>query len=599
MVTYMAIPKARVKFDDVVTDGLLTANVEMAENNYWTAQLNFSNVPALYPATVNVGTDVLIDVQDGAVGGAWSNLFTGNVLYLDYSFSGKSAVIGLQCVGLGYGLNMMNAAEEYGTQSRNPERDTIQGILTNEDAGLIPKWTELYAGGSQASGYTINTDKVENLAGGIQYISFPWKPINKCLDDLCDLHTAISASSSLAGPHWIVDNSGNLRLKRIGATQTGWTKYYGDSQENATLTSGVDFFDGDFQLVGKEANVVLYYGLWRRPSNGDAWTENSSSLWGNAVASTPDDDDVNHRVGEYSIKITETVNHAYYPSGKDAAWNFNNFSDFTVPHVSFHALKHGTPDSIVVRLYSDTSSLITNWYGYHFHSKMTDDDVWYHFNLPLGPYYKTVDDSAFEWISSGTPPDWSEINIIYFAWSGGAGDYVCIDGLHIGNVPIIRVARQEFPDEIEADRGTLGETTNPIKFKVLTDNIGKDDSLLATDDSGLMAQLAKAELLCACKPSINGKFTTPLIKDVLPGQYFYIEKDYRITEATHFIQGGEFRTAFEVTDDLTNSHTRLRYEDINKQYASIRPEYQDRQATSLKSGGMDIRILPLEKAYNI
>ena len=88
-----------------------------------------------------------------------------------------------------------------------------------------------------------------------------------------------------------------------------------------------------------------------------------------------------------------------------------------------------------------------------------------------------------------------------------------------------------------------------------------------------------------------------MIKNILPGQYSYIAEDWRITKVTHLIP--EFKTKLDVTDDLTNTHVRLRYEDQNKLYAAIRPEWQDRQASSLKTGDMDIRILPLEKAYDI
>jgi hypothetical protein len=58
-----------------------------------------------------------------------------------------------------------------------------------------------------------------------------------------------------------------------------------------------------------------------------------------------------------------------------------------------------------------------------------------------------------------------------------------------------------------------------------------------------------------------------------------------------------FRSKIEVTTDVTNSHARSRYEDANKMYAAIRPEYQDRQATNQKTGDLDIRIARLEKAY--
>ena len=608
MVTYMAIPKVRVTFGGTVTDGLINAKVELAENNYWTAQLNFRNVPSIYPATVDIGTSVLIDVQDGAVGGAWTNLFTGTVLYPDYSFEGSSAVIGLQCVGVGYALNMMNVAEEYGTQSRNPAVDTIQSALTDAGVGIIPKWVEHYKATANDSGYTIDTSKVESLAGTIPYMVFPWKPANKCLDDLCDLVTAIGGGTT-AGPHWLVDNSGNLRVKRVGVTQVGWTLYYGDSEANATLVNGVDFFDGDFQPVGKEANVVLYSGVWRRPANGDGWTGPGcdSIFEGLNYPSQLSVDTTNCIVGPSSLKclvvaVGGSDAGCYIPTGAttQAHWNFNIFSDFNIPTMNFYVRKHGGITNCYVGVYNtDPTTGATIAYGTTLLSTdMAADDKFYHFSFPLGQYYNTGERfQDFKWYGTGTL-DWSDINKIIFYWHSDENAYVNIDGFYFGDATLSRIARQEFPSEVVAGRGTLGTTTNPIRFKVLIDDVGKDDSLLADDDTGLCAQLAKAELLRACKATINGKFTTPMIKDIMPGQYIHIEKDYRITKLTQSIQGKEFKTMFEVTDDLTNSHTRLRYEDINKQYAAIRPQYQDRESTSLK-GALDIRVLPLEKAYNI
>jgi hypothetical protein len=612
-ITYMAIPKVRVSFGGVVTDGLINATIEMAENNYWTSQLNFRNTPAIYPATVDVNTSVLIDVQDGAVGGAWTNLFTGSVLFPDHSFNGKSATIGLQCVGVGYALNMMNVAQEYGAQSRCPARDTIQGILTNAAEGIIPKFVEHYITSAYDSGYTINTDHVVNLAGSIPYIVFPWKPANKCLDDLCDLVTALGGGTT-AGPHWIVNNIGELFVKRIGVTEDVWTKYYGDSEANATLVAGVDFFDGDFQPVGKEANVIVYYGQWRRPSNGDRWTEpidnaDAAAMWGTDATSTRTREGTVKCVNNYSLKVTTSgagnpIN-AFYPSSEDAALNLASFTTFNVPYMHFYFYVHNAIGAHSVALMESD----TKYFFYTFTASILAQDTWYHLKLPVGPHYKTAE-PTFVWSETAAPnaPNWNNINKVSLITtdSGANGDYFCVDGLHFGGTPLIRIARQEFHDEVVAGRGTLGydgsagETpANPIRFKVLTDNIGKDDSLKATDDSGLMAQLAKAELLRACKATINGKFTTPMIKDILPGQYVHIEKDYRITKLIHTIEGKRFTTYFEVTDDLTNSHTRLRYEDINKIYASIRPEYQDRQSSSIKSGDMDIRIIPLEKPYDI
>jgi len=605
---YMAIPKVQVTFGSTVTDGLINANIVLTENAYWTATLTFRNLPAIYPSIVTCGTTVLVEVQDGAVGGAWTTLFVGTVLFPDYSFGSSQAIIVLTCVNLGYALNMMNVAEEYGQESRHPLLTNIHDILLGNVSdvwGIIPKWVNTYKQSGYASGYSIThgttPSTIDTITGTIPYISFPWKPADASLNDLCDLLTAINGT----GVQWIVDHSHDLHVKTIGADQSTWHKYYGGADNTvgqATLSPGVDFFDGDFQPVDKQANVVLYYGTWRRPSNGDVWTESSASDWGvNGTSSKTDSTDY-HIVGNKSLKASTTDGGlgTYYPS-TNAEWNFSVFSTFATPTLNFYIYNpaRAVGFAFFVRLIdTNNHSMLAE-----LTSSISSDATWFHFELPIGTYYRQNHTAnSWGWANVGGTFDWAHVDHVQFednTITGTANWY--IDGLNFGNASIIRIARQEFPSEVLPGRGTLGTTANPVKFKVITDNIGKDDTLASgtpgTTDIGLLAQMAKAELLRLSKATINGKFSTPMIPDILPGQYVHIDKDYRITKLTQQIPS--FGTAFEVTDDLTNSHTRLRYEDINKVYAAIRPEYQDKQAASLKSGNMDIHILPLEEAYNI
>ena len=585
---YLAIPKAQVSFDGTFPDGFSGGSITLEENKLWEATLTFSNAPAIYPSVVDKNTPTDISVRDEAVGGAYTTIFSGKVLYPTFSFDGSTATVNLKCVGQGYGLNAMSCAEEYGQQSRNPTLDSLQEILTDASFGMIPKWVNKYKATAYDSGYNLDTTYVEDLSGTIPFINFPWKPAAKGIDDLCDLNTALIAPS--AGAQWIVDNFGYLRVKQIGVTQTGWTKYYGNSQANATLVNGEDFFDGNFQSLNKEANVILYYGVWRRPSSGDAWTENSASQWGAGASNAVTDSDVQHVVNAKSIKITATGAVAvdgYYPSTQDAGWNFGKFSEFMRPILAFGIWSEYTA-GFQVWLYDSSGN-------YCFANISSAANKWVHTELPIG-WYHGLNKQATPWTTVEAAFDWEDIDYIQFLSTGTPG-YLYVDGLYFGGAPICRIARQEFPDEIAGGRGTLGTDANPIVFKVLTDNVGKDDSLTDATDTGLMAQMAKYELLRATSEPIIGSFSTPLIPTVLPGQYFYIGEDWRITKVTHNLS--TFRSSFEVTNDLINSHSRSRYEDINKVYAANRPEWQDRAATSIKVGDMDIRVLPLEKAYNI
>jgi hypothetical protein len=61
-----------------------------------------------------------------------------------------------------------------------------------------------------------------------------------------------------------------------------------------------------------------------------------------------------------------------------------------------------------------------------------------------------------------------------------------------------------------------------MKIKVITDNIAKDDSLVASDDTGVMARMAYAELLRAQTTPMTGTFTTPIAPDALAGQLIHV-----------------------------------------------------------------------------
>lgn len=595
---YMDNPHCKVTVgNEIYLDrSLIDAEIVLAENAYWTAKITLNNEPDQYLSAIHIGDAVTVQVKD-ALDTAWDTLFSGSVLIPDFN-NGSPKTLLLQCVGKGYPLNMMNCAEEYGTQSRHATLDTLQEILTNADYGVITKYINKYMGGTVDSGYTINTDYVEDITttNPIPYTVSPYKPVDKYLGDLCELVTALK--SGAAGPQWIVDHDAQLRVKTIGATQKGWHQYVGCSQADATLTEGKDFLDADYQILGKQANVVVYYGQWRRPSNGDV----DYSQLGVAGTNAQLDDGEQHLVGPDSIK-TWTQNNPngpitiFWPSTKNAVWNLSSFTDFNTPNLNFYIFYDLTLSTDVrVRMCTDDS--------HYFELTITPpNQEWKHYSIPIGPYFNVQGKEQTAW--EDNDGDWEEINWIEFYVSGAemydVGNdryFFCVDGLHFGDAAICRVAREKFPSE----GGTLGTAANPIRTKVITDNVGKDDTLAAgtpgTTDTGLMAQLAYAELLRLQKPAQTIKFSTRMVTYALPGQYVYSgAKDWRTRKLVHTVGAGGDRTGWEVTDDLTNSNTRLRYEDINRTYESIRPEWQDKQASSIKTGNLDIRIARLEEAY--
>jgi hypothetical protein len=147
---------------------------------------------------------------------------------------------------------------------------------------------------------------------------------------------------------------------------------------------------------------------------------------------------------------------------------------------------------------------------------------------------------------------------------------------------------------------------------VITDNVGKDDTFI--DDTGMIAQLAYGELLRAQKTSLVGTFTTPMIKDLLPGEFLHLHArkrlngtfaidssstsgPFRVPLLTQNIVKGGFTTTIHVTNDVTNSRSRNAFTDMNTVMANMRPEFQNRQATNIKAGTVDVNVPILETDY--
>jgi hypothetical protein len=581
MVTHMYIPKNKLTLGVTeLEDTLESAKVTRLENSLDIATIVLPDT-SYYPATVTESTTVELEVKEA--GGAYTTIFKGIVRFPIVDISGKKTLT-LSCLGSGYGLNETVVAQEYGTQSSNPTINTIAEIVTNINSLYLNKI--LNTADNTNFAYTNEC----TLAHSIPYINFPYKPVDKCLNDLIDLVAAQEASDP--GAHWIVTTDDVVRMKIIGSDHADWHKYYGGADNaggQATLTYGVDYRLINLEKMAPEANYIIYYGTWRRPSNGDRWTEpidnaEAASMWDTNATSVLTKDAVVHTIDTCSLRATSAgagnVISVFYPHDKDAAWNFLLFDNFNIPYLNFYIYRHNT-DPIAVYLKEND----THYFYYVITASAPVQDTWYHITLPVGPNYKKAD-KAITWLEA-LDPVWSNINSVEIATTTSAdNDYFCVDGLHFGGCPICRVAwNHDLPGGV-------------AKMRLITDDVGKDDSLKATDDSGLMAQMAYNELMRLQKTVISGTVETPMIPDALPGQFFNIQAvDYRATKIVHTIDSTGYFSIITVTDDLTNSRPRARYEDQNKVWASIRPEWQDRQAANIKAGSVDIRITRLAKDY--
>jgi hypothetical protein len=586
MVTYMTMPTNKLTLGSTeLTDTILSAKIIRNENGFDTATFVLPST-SYYPTTVTQGTTVLFEVKDRS-DSSYTTLFAGTARFVTANISDSNSLT-VNCLSIGAGLSEMVVAADYGDQSVNG-LDSITEILTDSTYGIIPKYVEKILASATGSNYAFDTTNVATISDNITYINFPYKPADKAILDLCDLTTAVRAGSS--GPHWIVTYSGGtnyLRVKYVDGTQTGWTKYYGNSQANATLTYGVDYTDINLEQLSPEANYIIYYGAWRRPSNGDYWTENNATAWGAQDATIADDSTAgNFKINTAAIKITGTsgANPAvgYYPSTTDLGIDLTYFQDFNIPSLNFW-IKRGANMNCTVYLVDSSA----NDFSYILYNSGTGAGpvqtagTWYHISLPVGFHFKVPGQDT--WTDGGG--DWSDIQYITFTGSAVVGGTLHVDGLHFGDANVCRIA-------------ALTDYTGVItRQRLIVDDVGKDDSLIDDDDSGLMAQLAYSELLRLRTTALVGTVITPMIKDLLPGQWLYVQStDYRVTKITQLIEGNTYISNIDVTSDTKNSRPRSRFEDLNKQFAAIRPEWQDRQASNIKAGGVDWRVTRLTETY--
>lgn len=608
---YMTNPKNRLIIDPagsaLTLEGELLkyAKIILNENAVHTATLVLDNDSFVFPSILDTEQTIYLSVTDA--GSSFSKYCDGYYLFAGVNrfpisdVNPKNREVALSLDHLkGVALKEMTVANEYGAQSANPTLDTISEILTDANQGIITKYVNKILGSATNSGYSVNVD-CEAVADIINYVEFPYKPADKALNDLCDLVTALNAGS--AGIHWTVGFDGYLKIKSIDqdliGTHTDWTKYYGGSQAEATLTYREDYDSVNTEKISAEANYIIYYGNWRKPSNGDAWTNaDCDSIWtgvndaGTSYKSVLTEDTVTFKVGTSSLRVTNDAvggghSACYIPVGKQAAWDFSSFTDFNVPTLNFYVLAHGNIANLNVGVYNIAGDGTTvDAYGAHSLSAdgLTEYDKWYHYSLPLGPYYNSPERfQDFKWYGTGAL-DWSAIDAIQFYWDAGEDSYICLDGFYFGDAHVCRVA--------------WNSNDTKIKQRIIVDDIGKDDSLKASDDSGVMAQLAYAEYLrCSSEYYIN-TITVPMLPNALPGQLFYVDGvDMRATQIIHEITESQYKTTLHLTSDLTNGRSRPRYEDLNKQYANIRPNFQDREASNMKAGTVDYRITRLAKDY--
>lgn len=597
----------------------VSAKIIRLENGFDTGTIHFNDPEARDRAKFVQDDPINVYVKDASET-SWYTLFKGVMRQITEGLGRDGESIEVKADGSGYGLSNCQVLEEYGSQSRNPTLDTLLEILTDGTHGVVPLWVNKILGqAANASGYNFNTDHVANIAGEIKYMYCPMKPASKVLCDLVDLMQAIKGVS--AGPHWIVLPTDILLVQTIGAHDAGaaghgWTNYI-NGQATATALATLiqssktikgDFRDFAFQRVNQLANYILYHGAWLRPADMDKWTESNAADWICNVANTAlANDPANPKQGLMSIQasiIVQAVNqYIEYPAARNLHLNLTAAGGlYSVPTFNFWMKRKAnlTPDWLYLLFISDVAT--SKWYetDIDMAAFLPNPETWYNMTIPVGPNWRTATSTSnfSEYYQGVGGADWSDINSIRFIVDNKVvNSSFWVDGMCFAGF-VLRGAKD----------GT-SITAKKLKIKAIDDSYGKDDSLKATDDSGTLAQLAKAELYRARTEPILATCKTRMIKNALPGQLLHvharpnalgtwnINKDFRVTQLVQSIFAEGVTTDWHVTDDLINAITRESYTSMNEVLKAIRPEYQDRQSSGIKIRDLDITQTLLELDY--
>lgn len=537
---------------------------------------------------------------------AWTKVFSGVIETVKPSLNKDGELLEVSAWGKGHPTVKTHCNTSYGLESENPTMESPKEIF--ED--LVDNYINKSFGGD-ATGYSLTKTEIEDVhnALDITNITSPYLDNFTVINRVCDVTNAYA--QGLGTPevsiHWYVDPSANLYVKKIDASHTkvdasatDWPRYWGGSQAASTIIVKEDMILYDFRKnVEEYANKIVLLSNLRKPGY-DFWTNNQSGLWGHTATHIALTDEATVKiVGSHSLRAEspDSVGGFYwYPSSQDAAWSISSVgSEDTIPSLNFYARRSGTIAAMAVSLHTTYD---TDYFNWNFAADLTSADTWYHFSLPIGPYYsRKTEKTEFKW-SEGGSPDWSDIDCIEFSLDASSGIYTYVDDLHFTG----KFVREAY--------NSTAITANDEYQRVIRNDIAVNDSLVASDDSGTGAQLAYAELLRRMQTPIVGVIQTPLAVDILPGQTVHIQaaqksddtyridKDFRVKELRHIIGPAPtgFRTTHNLTDDVTNSHAFAA-----PTRASVLAKYAGAlghaEARDLKGSGVDLLISRLSKNY--
>ena len=606
-------------------DKTLTVDVVLRENAVGYCRLAANDLNSeSFLGQADVGDNLQVKFRFADETATWTQRFGGWIEDLNPTLNAQAGELcGILGYGYGIGLANMLVWQQYGTQSENAAWEKFNEILTDAALGILPKYVHKVLNNiARDSGYSFDMTKIFDPADQFKYLYFTGKPAIKCLEDLCTLYYAMKAPA--AGAHWIVVPDGTTAYLAVGtvgaheaAPATVWPTWWNTDQAGSTIEVKKDMIETAFRKQRSLANYVLYTGAFRRPASGDAWTENTSGDWDvTADGVLADESGAGmHPIHNYSIKCTiaNMGDQAtfYYPAAATMSLDLTQIeTKLHVPKISFYCRRDPNVNNVAAPPYvliGTGAVAATNYYYHTLQTDLPNADEWRHIMYPIGNYYDVDKTTEFEWVDAGG--DWSDVDYIGFIFTADANlAHFYVDGLYVEGA----LTRGACDSALYA--------TQKCRMTHIVDHVGKDDSLLAGDDSGGMAQFAKAEFYRGKQTPITGAINIPMRPTILPGQLahihaskqsssgvcgvcgapgtFRIAKDMRIIEVHHHSSlANGARSYLTLTDDVTSSYPINLTDAYNALQMAVAPKWQDRVRSSILGDKIDLDQTILEYDY--
>lgn len=520
---------------------------------------------------------------------------------------------------------------------------------------VIPDYVEDILNTGVASGWNINDNYIaqpmmilsncsiaEDGCGNpepyhFRYLSSPYEPTTALIRDMFDVITAsraIDGCTREAGFHWWVkpvcgEEPSLLMMAPIGNhfldscagfyIENEWQTNYGGGANPEVIEVKKDMLMKRFSQREVLANYIVNFGKYEIPGSEDSWTEDCIDEWffldgtyvrgGINFASpvTAENDTTNYIIGSASLHMDLGAAGAsyagmVYPNPATYPYHLNLDVNRigtrrSFPKIGLYIMKKNLSS---VQIWIGTGDIRTddNLFKKDVSALIPNDDEWTWVTVPIGPYYPMKEVNMTPWTSHNNP-NWNQIDwIMIVAQRPGTGQSdIRVDGLRITGI----ITRGAYHS------GSI--TANGCRIGLITDNLAKSSILDADDDSGMVAQFAKAELFRSMTQPISGTFMIPLQPNVQPGQIvhihaskqgdetFNIDIDMRILKIHHHYGMDGAKTNLEVIDDVLNSYVRKPADAYNTVLKATNPDYQNRDLGNLKGRDIDILQDILAKDY--